>query len=350
MTMTAQHSTKAITVDDDATTLSTSALSLVNALKIRNCPVDAMLQEADIDPTLLTQMGKRIPIRKMEVFWKAAVRETGDPAIGITTAEHFKANYLHAFHHVIQACDSIGEALQQIVRFSAVISTVIEIDFLQHKEEVELVFRVREGYPSPCHEAMDAVAAITLNSTVANIGLSKEDVTLIQLPRSLPDNPELWLKRLDVPVSFGADFLRIGFKANAMNRPVLTASPEIADTNSELLQRYLEGLNQNFVSRARQQLTDLLKVSEGTQEALASALNMSARSLQRRLQSENTSFRHLLDEIRQQQAMSEMKYSQKPITDIALELGFSDSGSFSRAFKRWTGLAPSQYRQQNATS
>ena len=339
------NTAKAITVDDDATTLSTSALGLVNALKARNCPVDKLLQEADIDPELLTQMGKRIPIRKMEVFWKAAVRETGDPAIGIAVAENYNLGFLHAFHHVIQACSRSGEALQQMVRFSAVISTVVEIDFLEHPDEVELCFRVRDGYPSPCDEAMDAVAAITLHSTTHHIGLSKDDVTLIMLPRHQPDKPELWEQGLSVPVSFGSDYLRIRIKRSALDKPLITASPEIADTNSELLQRYLEGLSQNFVSKAKQHLMSLVNKGQISQEALAAEMHMSPRNLQRRLQSENTSFRALMDEIRQQQAISEMKRSARPVTDIAHDLGFADSASFSRAFKRWTGQSPSQFRK-----
>ncbi len=345
MTITNANKIKAITVNDDATTLSSWALALVNTIKSVNCPVEPLLQEADIDQSLLTQAGQRIPIQKMAILWKAAVRETGNPAIGLSVSQHLQTNHLYAFSYVIQACNNVREALETMVCFSAVISTVLELELKEKKDSVELIYAVRENYPAPCEEAMDASAAITIIRAINHLGLLPEDIVCVRLPRAVPEQPELWRSRLPCPVHFESDYLRIVFQPHVMDNPLPTASPEIASTNSELLRRYLDSLNRSFVTRARQHLADLFLSGRATQEALAAELNVSPRNLQRKLLSENTSFRNLLDALRQKHALHEIKHSLKPITEVAHDLGFSDSTSFCRAFKRWTGETPTQYRR-----
>ncbi|WP_419534758.1 AraC family transcriptional regulator [Endozoicomonas sp.] len=345
MTTTNANKTKAITVNDDATTLSSWALALVNTIKSVHCPVEPLLQEAGIDPSLLTQAGQRIPIQKMAVLWKAAVRETGNPAIGLLVSQHLQTNHLYAFSYVIQACGSVREALETMVRFSAVISTAVELELKEKKDCAELIYGVRENYPAPCHEAMDASAAITIIRAINHLGLRPEDIVCVKLPRPYPDQPELWKAGLPCPVHFDSDCLRVVFQPHVLENELPTASPEIASTNGELLRRYLDSLNRNFVTRARQHLADLFISGEATQEALAAELNMSPRNLQRKLFSEETSFRNLLDELRQKQGLHDVQHSQKPITEVAHDLGFSDTASFSRAFKRWTGTSPTQYRK-----
>ena len=78
-------------------------------------------------------------------------------------------------------------------------------------------------------------------------------------------------------------------------------------------------------------------------ERAADALGWSARTLQRHLAEEDTSFSHLLDEVRLLNARELIRHQEK-ISDVAARLGYADAGSFTRAFERWTGMSPRQYR------
>ena len=71
---------------------------------------------------------------------------------------------------------------------------------------------------------------------------------------------------------------------------------------------------------------------------------MSQRSLQRKLQHENSSFTSLLNETQQQLAMQYIRESHRSIGEITYLLGYSEPGSFTRAFRRWTGKSPMQFR------
>ncbi|CAM3800654.1 AraC family transcriptional regulator [Parendozoicomonas haliclonae] len=348
MTSKQDLSRQPVIVDDEVTTLNGVALVLAGTLQARGIDVDPLLSEAGIDPQLLSRMGLRIPMQRMAVFWQAAVRETGLANIGLEVAKRFHITHLHAFYFAMQASNTVREAFDTFLRFSAVISTAMIAEFDTANGRAELVVRVRENCFMPCPEAIDATAAITVRFMQEFMAMEADDFLSISLPRPAPEQPEHWQAALGCPITFGSKALIVRFHPRVLDRALPTANPAIAKANSELLVQYLDGLNNDFLSRATQRLSVLLNEGRATQEALAQALDTSPRNLQRKMQSEGLNFRQLLDELRQKQALEEVRSTTRPLTDIAHTLGFSDSASFSRAFKRWTGVAPKDYR--NAAS
>lgn len=79
-------------------------------------------------------------------------------------------------------------------------------------------------------------------------------------------------------------------------------------------------------------------------EVVASQLHMSRYTLHKKLKREGLTFARLLEEVRRQQALSYMQDKTKPLVEIAEQLGFSELSAFSRAFKRWMGTSPAEYR------
>jgi len=92
-------------------------------------------------------------------------------------------------------------------------------------------------------------------------------------------------------------------------------------------------------------IIDQLPSGNVTNEKVARSLYMSSRKLQRQLQSAGTTFYTLLDEVRQDLAQKYLRAQDSSITEIGFLLGFSESSAFSRAFKRWMGVTPSEYRK-----
>ena len=76
---------------------------------------------------------------------------------------------------------------------------------------------------------------------------------------------------------------------------------------------------------------------------LAEALRMTERTLRRKLRAEGTGPRELLDEVRHERALALLEEGQRSLDEIAYVLGFSGAGAFRRAFRRWTGVAPTEY-------
>jgi len=79
-------------------------------------------------------------------------------------------------------------------------------------------------------------------------------------------------------------------------------------------------------------------------ETVAEQLHMSRYTLHKKLRQEGVTFAHLLEQVRREQALAYMRDKSKPLVEIAEQLGFSELSAFSRAFKRWMGTSPAQYR------
>ena len=109
---------------------------------------------------------------------------------------------------------------------------------------------------------------------------------------------------------------------------------------------YLAKLDQDHITqKVKATIIDQLPSGSATDEIVARALYMSSRKLQRQLQRAGTTFNTLLNEIRQDLAQKYLREEDTSMTEIAFLLGFSESSAFSRAFKRWVGVSPSEYRK-----
>ena len=128
--------------------------------------------------------------------------------------------------------------------------------------------------------------------------------------------------------------------------PLRFANPDLAAQQDAIVERYIaeHGLISEYMLRVRTYIQELLSEGAPSIEAIADKLNVTVRTLQRRLSAENSSYNRLLDTVRKQVALEEAKDPDKTAMEIAFALGFNDSGSFGRSFKRWTGQSFTDYR------
>jgi len=142
-----------------------------------------------------------------------------------------------------------------------------------------------------------------------------------------------------------ADLPDIAFDNGIVDLPLPGASQELAQLHDRTAMEYLEKLDrQNVTNRVRGLIVDTLSTGQVSKQLVAEGLNMSTRKLEAKLSEESTNFQQLLDNTRQSLAAGYMEQSGISITEIAYLLGFSDSANFTRAFKRWTGQSPSDFR------
>jgi AraC-like DNA-binding protein len=95
----------------------------------------------------------------------------------------------------------------------------------------------------------------------------------------------------------------------------------------------------------KQKIIEYLPDGDCSRDRVASALCMSPTTLQLKLSQRGTNFQQLLDDTRKELACSYLSQAARSVTEITFLLGFSDTSNFTRAFKRWTGVSPTDYRQ-----
>jgi AraC-like DNA-binding protein len=127
--------------------------------------------------------------------------------------------------------------------------------------------------------------------------------------------------------------------------PLPTAHPLLAEVHERLAGEHLQRLDHAQISsRARAAIIRHLPDGEPRRAEIASKLEMSERTLQRRLEAEGTSFQRLLDDTRRELAQQYLGQTDMSLCDATYLLGFSNQSSFFRACKRWFGTSPRHYR------
>lgn len=149
------------------------------------------------------------------------------------------------------------------------------------------------------------------------------------------------------PVVFDCEEINIYIDESDIDVPLLGASKEIAQHNDKIVLDYLAKMDRDdVVSQVRSSIIELLASGTINKQLIADRLHLSPRTLQLRLSQKDTSFQELLDDTRMTLACNYIEQRSLSVTEITYLLGFSDSSNFTRAFKRWTGSSPSDYRSK----
>lgn len=151
---------------------------------------------------------------------------------------------------------------------------------------------------------------------------------------------------LHCPISFDADYHSVSFNARHLKAPVIRNERELVAFLSVAPYHLIikpVARDGSVSARIQEMLADNL-IEPPDFEALTSRLNMSARTLRRRLEKEGSSYQRIKDNTRRDAAITLLSRTRLPVAEIAIRVGFSDPSAFHRSFKKWTGLAPGEYR------
>ncbi len=327
--------------------LSTVAVMIIRALDA--CGVDgrALAARAGIDMAALRDPNSRQPFVAMTRLWKLAAKATGDPCFGLWASRFVNETTYHALGFAVVASRTLHEAFERYVRYNRLVSGgVARYQVRRIGEREQLLYVPLKGQPRPADEAIDAALSQAVR-TARMLSGEKVNPLAVRLERSEPCPSEAFRKVFRAPVQFGQSENALEFSAADMNEPLATGNAELARHNDEAAARYLARIDSGHVSnRLRSWLVGRLPCGEPTEGAAARALGMSLRNLQRRLHEEGTTYRETLNGTRRQLAHGYLEERRGSVTEIAFLVGFSDSNSFSRAFRRWTGQSPRAYLQR----
>lgn len=334
-------------MNDQATTINTWAIALVRTLDAHGCDGRGLLLRAGLDAQLLTDPNGRAPVSGMSRLWQLAVEATGDPCIGLKAAAFVQPATFHSLGLALLASQDLEDALKRMARFSRIVSNVADVYTEACPGGVKLKARWLVDMPVVT-EAIDLLMASSVKMGLLLLG---ED------PRN-PRPLELWLRRsgdaamhaeferhFGFPVHFGADENALFIPNEWIERPLPMANPQLARQTDLVVMDYLSHFDgARLTEKVRAELISRLPAGEPTRGDIASALNLSEKTLQRRLRSEGTSYQQVLDEVRRKMALQYLSDWRMSMCSMTFMLGFSDQSSFTRAFRRWTGATPGEYR------
>lgn len=319
---------------------------LADAVEAAGIPAFPLLREVGIAPELLTDPDARIPVPISRRAWERAVHATGNPQLGLQVAQRVKPDTFHALGRSLMACATLREMLNALMRYSRVFTDAGEMSLGFHDAACHVDLHVVDAEVHPA--SVEAVMATMVRGFRLLLGpqLRPREVWMQhEAPRA--STLAIYADAFLVRPRFSAPHNRIVFAAALLDLPSRHADADRARSSAQAADAYLARLGPaDICNRVRLTLVRLLHEGEPDAGSVARALALSERSLQRRLADAGTSFRELLNVTRREQACLLLRSEQLTVGEIAHRLGFGEPSNFTRAFRRWTGCSPTQWREQ----
>lgn len=315
------------------------------ALEMRGIDPKPIFYEANVPLTANADPLRKISNEAVTHLFATAVQSTGNPYFGLEVGKLIQPSSLHAFGFGLLASTNLRDYFQRFCNFFHVISQ--NANFQHYEKDGQLILMGSNVSASVCGESQDATIAMIVGFMRR---LYQHDINplWIDLVRTCPaDGSQPYREFFKCPVRFGCNMVRIAMDSSIMDRPLSGASRELAQYNDKIAMGYLEKLErQDLLNRVRFLIISNLSMGTVSKQSIADGLSMSPRNLQLKLAALNMTFQGILDMTRQTLAQNYIAQSGLTITEIAYLLGFADCSNFTRAFKRWTGQPPSEYRAQ----
>jgi AraC-like DNA-binding protein len=315
----------------------------VSFLRSAGAPVGRYLAEARVDPGLLADPEGIVPSVFVLRFVELAARRSGIADLGIRVGLAIDPFSLGRFGRTIASAGTVGRAFASSVTHRSGWHSGERVWIARNGDLVE----VHHKYCTPEGEiASQAVAA----NLVAHLNLLRHTrdpscaPAYVALPvarsRAYAEIPMLGNVRID----FDQPRTVIAFHPRTLAQPLV----DVDATHQAKSLAEPTALPASLVPSVEAFVASLLGVQQPRIELVAEATGTNCRTLQRRLSEAGTTYGGLVAHTRLRLARERLAASDEKIVDIALALGYTDAAHFTRAFKRWTGLAPFAYRAVQA--
>lgn len=329
----------------EASTLASTVTVWLEALDKRyNIDARPVFESHGIDLERLKVPGARYPEAEFNAIIDELVAMTGDPCLGLAVGQHVRPTSIYALGYAWLASDSLRDALARLARFDRTISTGDHIELREEDNTYHLTVgtRIPDQMLPPAFVDAYFMAVVRLCQVIKDRNFLPLQVRLMHGDF---DRAGDYIGAFEAPVIFDANADELILDRAAADEPLIGANSELAGINDQVAEAYLDSLDQTRIAhRVRELLVTMLPSGTVNGDEVAKKLARSKSALQRRLRSEGTSFSELRDQTRQDLALAYMRQGRLSVGEIAFLVGFSDQSNFNRAFRRWTGLSPREWR------
>ena len=288
-----------------------------------------------------------VPMSVLGRALRASVAATGCDHVGVLIGQESRISSLGAVGFLMQSCPTVGDALRELEGHLQVQDRAAVLSLEIEGRHAALGYLVTARGVEAIDQIYCLVALVGRNIMRALCG-NRWRLLEVRLPIARPANVGPLREAIGAPLRFNAERLELVFPASDLQRPLATAAPLLHRMMTERIRELVAASRTDLVDRVRRQLRTLVFLPHRAPPVIAGRLGMSLRTLNRRLADEGTSVRRLSDEVARDAACQLLASTAKSAGEIGLLLGYSDASAFTRAFRRWCGTAPTQWRETAA--
>jgi AraC-like DNA-binding protein len=312
-------------------------------------PFDDLLTEAGITRGQIANSEASVPLSALDSMLAALTVRYDDPLLGLHAAHAIQPATLGALGHLMQTCDTFADALAMLTRYSRLLSNISRSTVTMKPGSVEVSWECLYGSALLRRHATEYVFGAVTNLLRLLLPEKKHLLQAVHFAHPRPDRVGIERKYFDFfkcPVHFDRSASSLLLPSDVLQMRLHHGDALMKN----MLERYAEDL-----LRQREQTSSLADEVRGLIRAMivdgtpskthvAAQLGLSSRSLHRRLQELGTGYRELLDEVRLENARTQLGEGRESVTRIAERLGFQSRQAFLRWFKLTSGQTPGEYR------
>ncbi len=283
-------------------------------------------------------------------LWKNAVHLSGDPFFGLHFGESMQLAALGVIGQIVQTSNTAGEALSNAGALLHLITDMFSMKISVAKKHLEIHMLHQETlaatYPHTYRHMADYLMAFLLHE-LDGLLLQRTEPVAVQFAYPIADTYE-YSRIFRCAVRQKAGSFLLTLPRSFADQPILSANYEMQQYLLQKINLFVRNKEEEGVLHTRiyNYLLTNSYLYTLSQEAVAANFNISPRSLQRRLKEEGVTYLQIVEEVRKTLALHYLGHDYYQVKDIAFILGYNEQSAFVRAFKRWTGLPPTQYLQQ----
>ena len=335
-----------------ATSSYRNAAIIRGALTAMGIDADQLLRDAGIEPDEYENTEKRVPFETADRLFRLVVERTGDPSVGLSIVDHMNPTAYEALGVAMLCSSTVRNLFRRFERFFDIVSTLekgrfYDTDYGGYFAEEPFVqySDVTRGVHA------DAFAAVVIRF-IRLVYQPDFAPRLVELSSNPPDDLHGRYKDHFGPnIRFGAERTAIHVDTADLDAPLTGSNASLAFHNDQLATAILADLKKHDLrARVYARLLEYLPAGDCSREKVAHSLNMSESAFQKKLKADGTSYQEVLDDTRAELAKHYLGKSGISISEAAFLLGFTDSSNFSRAFKRWTGVSPTEFREEGSST
>ncbi len=306
-----------------------------------------LLTQARVDQTRLGDARSSYSLEEFDRLLVAAVRLTDDPAFGLHWPERAEMLQFDQLTILAATAPTLRTALDCSRRFQSLLASRVEYRFVEHAEscvmDYDALATSEQGLRTRTEFLMGATKRL-----LAYFGAGRA-ISRVSLPYARPSYDAEYERIFDAVVEFDRPHARLEFSCACLDRVQPHRDLEMHDT----LRHRIESQQRRVLS----QLTFAEQTEAVVRAALPHALSMkeaarelevSERSLRRRLAADNTTYSEVLDRVRRETVETLLSSGRRGTKEVAGALGYTNVSAFYRAFRRWTGDTPGRRRAARA--
>ena len=306
-----------------------------------------LLRAARLDPRALDSEDGCVPSSEVCRLCELAVDITQDPALGLHWGERLAANTFNPVSHLVAHSTTLRQGLESLSKYHRLLSSQPNFQLVERGDKVTVrCLGMQDASPRMrrLQSEMFATGVFRMIRTVS----PQARPDRVCFDYAVPTYHDEYARVFELTERFDQPFTGVIFDRALMDVASLHSDEDVHNALRMIADRRIVRLTQSvpFSMRVRDHLVKQGPTHRTSMKLVAHSLGLSTRSLRRRLVSEGKSYNAVVNEALATVAQQCLRDKQLTIQETAYEMGFADTSTFYRAFKRWTGMTPSAFRQK----